>query len=236
MAEPLVLLPGALTDGRLFSQAFLTLNADRAVMIAPLTGASSVGALAQSVLDSAPRRFALAGHGLGGMVAMEMLARAPDRVSRIALIATSPLPETPNEAAAREARIVGAQAGRLDEVAREEIPPASLAPGPGRVATLQIALDMARTLGPDVFVAQSRALQRRPDQQKTLRACRVPALILCGAHDTLFPLKRHETMSELLHGAHLHVVENAGHLPTLEAPEETTEALQTWLGAPFVLR
>lgn len=236
MAEPLVLLPGTMCDARLWSHAFLVLNSERAVMVAPLAGRSTVGALAQDVLDAAPRRFALAGLGFGGMVAMEMLARAPDRIARIALMDTSPLPETPQDAAAREPRIVGARHGRLEEVMAEEIPPHALAPGPGRFEVAQTLREMARDLGPEVFAAQSRALQRRPDQQKTLRACRVPALVLCGAHDTVFPVRRHEITAGMIPGATLQVMEEAGHLPPLEQPDATTEALRAWLAAPLVLR
>jgi len=236
MPEPIVLLPGMMCDGRLFSHQFLALNRERAVMVAPLTGASSVGALAQRVLDAAPRRFALAGLSMGGIVAMEMMGRAPDRISRIALMDTNPLSETPQVAAAREPHIVGVQSGRLEEIMREEMKPRYLAPGPGRVEVMNTVIEMARDLGPEVFVAQSRALQRRPDQQKTLRGIKVPTLVLCGEHDELCPVKRHEFMAELIPGARLRIIRDAGHLPTLEQPEATTEALREWLGEPLVLR
>ena len=96
--------------------------------------------------------------------------------------------------------------------------------------------DMALTLGAEVFVHQSRALQRRRDQQSTLHRCKVPALVLCGAHDVITPLKRHSFMAELIPHAVLNVIEDAGHLPMLESPEETTHALRAWLRQPFVLR
>ena len=236
MPEPLVLLPGMMCDGRLFSHQFLALNRTRAVMVAPLTGASSVGALAQQVLDAAPRRFALAGLSMGGIVAMEVIARAPERVMRLALMDTNCLPETPQVAAAREPHIVGVQSGRLEEIMREEMKPRYLAPGARRFEVMNIVMEMAKDLGPEVFVAQSRALQRRPDQQKTLRGIKVPTLVLCGEHDELCPVKRHEFMAEMIPGARLRVVKEAGHLPTLEQPEAVTDALAAWLGDPLVLR
>jgi pimeloyl-ACP methyl ester carboxylesterase len=95
---------------------------------------------------------------------------------------------------------------------------------------------MGMRFGADVFIRQSRALQRRPDQQKTLRKIRVPALVLCGAHDTLTPPRRHEFMSELIPYAQLRIIENAGHIPTLEAPRETNAALAEWFRQPMVLR
>ncbi|MEL6205399.1 MAG: alpha/beta hydrolase, partial [Pseudomonadota bacterium] len=131
---------------------------------------------------------------------------------------------------------VGAQNGRLEEIMRDEMKPRYLAPGPGRVEVLNTVMEMAIDLGPEVFVSQSRALQRRPDQQKTLRQTKIPALVLCGAHDALCPVKRHETMAELIPDAVLKVLPDAGHLPTLEMPQAVTDALLEWLGGPLILR
>jgi pimeloyl-ACP methyl ester carboxylesterase len=167
---------------------------------------------------------------------MEILRRAPDRVTRIALMDTNCLAETPQVAANREPQIVKVKSGKLTEVMRDELKPNSLAPGPHRPAVLQTVMDMAQTLGPEVFIAQSRALQRRRDQQSTLRKVRQPALVLCGAHDALCPVKRHSFMAELIPNAKLTVLEDAGHLPTLETPDETNDALWAWLQQPYVLR
>jgi pimeloyl-ACP methyl ester carboxylesterase len=121
------------------------------------------------------------------------------------------------------------------EVVAEDMKPDYLAPGPGRAAVLKAVMAMAQDLGPEVYVRQSRALQRRPDQQRTLRAVRAPTLILCGRHDGLTPVRRHELMESLIPGSRLEIIEDAGHLPTLEAPEATTDALLRWLGqAPQV--
>jgi len=87
-----------------------------------------------------------------------------------------------------------------------------------------------------VFIRQSRALQRRRDQQAVLRKCKVPSLILCGRHDELCPVKRHTFMAELIPYAELVVLEDAGHLPTLEQPAQTTQALRNWMKQPLVLQ
>ena len=229
---PVVLIPGMLCDARLFGPQIADLSRDRAVMVAPITAADRVEALAEGVLDAAPARFALAGLSMGGIVAMEVVRRAPERVERLALLDTNHRAETERVAAARGPQIEAARAGRLREVVREEMKPHYLAPGPARAEILDLVLDMALGLGPAAFEAQSRALMARPDQTETLRALRVPALVLCGRHDALCPLRRHEEMAGLIPGARLEVVEEAGHLPTLEAPEPTTRALRTWLDAP----
>ena len=99
MAEPLVLLPDLMCDARLFGPQIADLSRDMAVMVAPLGGGERVEEVASGLLDVLPRRFALAGLGLGGVVAMELQRRAPDRVARMMLMNTSPLAETPQRAA-----------------------------------------------------------------------------------------------------------------------------------------
>ncbi|MDW4499642.1 alpha/beta fold hydrolase [Sulfitobacter sp. D35] len=236
MAEPLVLLPGMMCDARLFGPQIAELSANIAVTVAPITGGERIEEIASGLLDLLPRRFALAGAGLGGNVAMELLRRAPERVSRIALIATSPLAETPQVAGERESQIIAARTGRLVAAVQERLPKSALAPGAYRDEVVALMLDMAETLGADVFVRQSRALQRQRDQQKTLRTCKVPALVLCGVHDTICPVQRHSFMAELIPSAELVVLDHSGHLPSLEQPGETTDALLRWMKAPMLLR
>lgn len=236
MTEPLVLLPGMMCDARLFGPQIAELSADTAVMTAPITQGERIEEIASGLLDQLPKRFALAGLSMGGIVAMEILRRAPDRVTRVAFLDTNPLAETPQISAAREPQIVAARTGRMLDVMREEMKPNYLAPGPNQKDVLDLVMDMADALGPDVFVRQSRALQRRRDQQSTLRKCKVPTLVLCGRHDALCPVKRHEFMSELIPYATLRILEDSGHLPTLEQPSETTQALRDWMALPLVLR
>lgn len=169
MAEPLVLLPELMCDARLFGPQIADLSRDMAVMVAPINGGERVEEVASGLLDLLPRRFALAGLGLGGVIAMELQRRAPDRVARLMLINTTPLPETPQQAAERDALIIKARAGRLEEAVQALIPPDCFAPSPYRREIRAMLMDMAQTLGPDTFVRQVRVLQRRRDQQGTMR-------------------------------------------------------------------
>ena len=235
MIEPLVLLPGLMCDARLFRPQTEQFSRDRPVMIAPLLSGERVEEIASALLDQVPHRFALAGQGLGGMVALELIRRAPDRVTRLCLMATDGQADTPHIAAGREELIVGAQAGRLEDMMRKAIGSDALAPGPRRIPILQDILRMAEDLGAGHFVRQMRVLQRRPDQQGVLRRISAPTLILCGAHDTLTPVKKHSFMADLIPDARLQVIDDAGHLPSLEAPETVNEAMRGWLSQPLRL-
>ena len=236
MAEPLVLLPGMMCDARLFGPQIAELSSEYSIMVSPITRGERIEEIASGLLDELPTRFALAGLSMGGIVAMELLRRAPDRISRIALMDTSPLAETPQASTAREPQIIKARTGQLQALTRDEVLPTYLGPGPFRAEITELMLDMSDALGPEIFVRQSRALQRRRDQQGTLRKCRVPTMVMCGEHDALCPVKRHTFMAELIQGAELRVSEGAGHLPTLESPAETTRALRDWMQQPLILR
>jgi pimeloyl-ACP methyl ester carboxylesterase len=235
MTEPVLLLPGLANDARVFFHQLVTLSLSRPVTVLPLVGAL-VEDMSLAVLKDAPARFALAGHGLGGTVALDVMRRAPGRVTRMILISTDPLSETPQAAAAREARMIQARAGRLREAIRGEVPPSALFDGSSRADVLEVLADMARVLGADAFIAQSRAIQRRPDHQKTLRRFLVPALIIGGAADPIVPPRRQDFTAELMPKGRFLRIADAGHLPTLESPDAVSEAMDAFLDEPLMLR
>lgn len=216
-------------DARLFAPQIASFSGDRMVSSKALVGAASFAELASRILRDAPPKFALAGLSMGGICAMEMARQEPDRITRLALMDTNALPDPPHLAPVRDAQIERAMAGELVSVMRDEMKPNYLADGPQKQAILDLCMQMATDLGPHVFAEQSIAIKTRPDQRETLRAVRVPTLVLCGAEDRLCPLERHTLMHDLLPDSKLMVIEGAGHLPTLEQPDKTTEALRAWL-------
>jgi pimeloyl-ACP methyl ester carboxylesterase len=219
--DPVVFLPGMMCDARLFAPQIADLSRDTVVSVAPITRGERIGEIASGLLDHLPQRFALAGLSMGGIVAMEILRRAPDRVTRIALMDTNPLAETPQSSAGYEPLVAKLRAGLIAEAVDMMLGRDVLAP-------------VAEALGPDTLVQQVRALQRRSDYQAVLRRCQVPALVLCGAADGLTPPRRHEFMAGLIPGAELCVIDDAGHLPVLERPAGTTSALRGWLARPLM--
>ena len=226
---PLVLLPGMMCDGRMFGPQVAALGLRRAVHLAPITEYASIPDLAAAVLRDAPPRFALAGLSMGGIVAMQIAAMAPERVERLALLDTNPLAEPPEKQALRAPQMARAQAGYLRGVIRDEMKPNYLAEGPGKQAVLDLCMDMALDLGVEVFLRQSQALRDRTDRTGLLRGLRVKTLVLCGREDRLCPVSRHEMIHDLITGSTLEVIDGAGHLPTLERPEQTNAALRRWL-------
>lgn len=236
MNDPLILIPGLMSDARLFGQQIVDLSRERAVMVALPHPGSTIEEMSENLLASAPARFALAGLGLGAHVALDVMRRDLARVTKVAFLSADPLGETPEAAAGREKRMILARTDRLAQAMAAELPAHALAPSANHDEIMTLVEDMAFAMGPDVFVAQSRALQRRRDQQKTLRRATIPALILAGAADGLVPVRRQSFMADLMPTARVQVIENAGHLLPLERPDAVSKAMALFFNGPLILR
>ncbi|GAB1362444.1 alpha/beta fold hydrolase [Rhodobacter sp.] len=235
MTEPLVILPGFLSDARGFLPQIVHLGSSRQIVLPQMVG-DTVEQISLAAIRDLPRRFALLGHGLGGQVAIDILRRLPEAVTRIALVSTDPLAEPPATAASRESRLVTARAGRLAEAAAGEYPESAFADTEWRAEVMALVQDMAEGQDVESYVRQTRAMQRRPDQQKTLRKVRVQALIVAGESDPLVPVRRQEFLAQLMPFGQLQVIPAAGHMPQLEQPETVTSALREFLAGPMLLK
>ncbi|MDA7827905.1 alpha/beta hydrolase [Rhodobacteraceae bacterium] len=235
MTEPLVLLMGKFCDARLFEAQISEFSRTRMVIVAPIFYGSRISSYALDLLSQLPPKFALLGHDLGGFVAMEILRKAPERVLRFGLMSSNALSDTPQDAAARENELILIKAGRIKDVVAEEAMK-SLAHRVERNFTIGTLQTMAAAFAPEHAIDQIRAFQKRPDQQGTLRKCKVPAVVICGDQDPITPVRRQDVMAAMIPYSKLHVIENTGHYPTLESPEATNAAIADWLAQPYVLR
>ena len=232
-STPVFLLPGMMCDDRLFAFQTEQLRKDSQnavkLYIPQLVYGSSMQELAQYLLAELPSSFCLCGLSMGGILAMEIVAQAPHRVERLALMDTNPLAETKEGVARRNRQINDVKAGKLRQVIAEEMKPHYLADSPDKQSHLNLCMDMAVSLGDNAFINQSMALRDRPDQTDTLRAVRCPTLLLHGREDRLCPPERHHLMQEFIPHARLVEIDGAGHLPPLEAPMTTYKHFSDWL-------
>jgi pimeloyl-ACP methyl ester carboxylesterase len=225
MAPDVLLLPGLLTDARLWQDQVAGLSAVARVTVADLTGADTVPALAASALRQAPAgRLVVAGLSMGGYVALELLRQEPERVAGLALLDTSARPDTAEATEARKSMMQLAESdfpAVIDTLLPRLVRPASLSDAP-LVETIR---EMAASVGKEAFLRQERAMIARIDSRPFLGRIRCPALVLCGRDDVITPLDVHQELYAGIPGATLTVVDDSGHLSTFEQPQRVTDAL-----------
>jgi pimeloyl-ACP methyl ester carboxylesterase len=230
--QGLVLVPGLLCDELMWRPQLAGLAAVADCWVADHTRSDTMAQVAADVLRDAPfESFALAGLSMGGYVALEMVRQAGHRVQKLALLDTSARADTPEQTKKRESFISFAEHGRFPGITEALLP---LLLHPSRLNDRELVSTvkkMAKNTGKDAFVREERAIMSRTDSLPLLRTVTCASLVLCGRQDRLIPLERHEEMASTLPVSRLEVIEDCGHLSTLERPAEVNAALGRWLAA-----
>lgn len=233
MAASLVLLPGLLCDRAVWRAQIDALGP---AFVADYGALESLPAMAAHVLATAPAGpLVVAGHSMGGRVAFEMLRQAPERIERLALLDTSYHPLADGEAGEKErtgrlALLAKARSDGMRAMARDWAL-GMVHPSRHDTPVFEAVLDMFERHTPDIFAAQINALLNRPDCSALLGAIRCPTLLLCGREDAWSPPSRHEHMHAAIAGSRLVVIEQCGHMSTMEQHDAVSRALADWLAA-----
>jgi pimeloyl-ACP methyl ester carboxylesterase len=234
MALPhLLLLPGLACDAEVWKHQARALGKITGVQVADYGASDSIQEMARVAIEKAPGRFALAGHSMGGRVAMEVFRGAPERVVGLALLDTAYKPLQPGEAgecekAERAGYVNIAQTQGMRAMARtwlqKMVHPSRLTDQP----LIESIVEMLARKSSEIFAGQIKALLGRPDATPLLAAARCPTLVLCGREDAWSVLDVHRDMAARIPNARLAIIENCGHMATMERPEAVTAALAEW--------
>jgi pimeloyl-ACP methyl ester carboxylesterase len=227
--DPLVAISGMLGDASLWNGVIRELGDDVTTCPTGIDEDDSVPAMAATVLSAAPQRFALVGHSLGAVVAMEVMRQAPERVSRLALANASGRAPSPAQQATWSGWRQRTLDGEFADIA-SELAAATLARSRRDSADLLAAnLAMARGVGPAGFLRQLAAQSTRPDSRSRLRAIEVPVVVLSGSEDEICPPALQQELVEHCRQAELATIAGGGHMLPLECPDAVADHLRRWL-------
>lgn len=230
-AEPLVLLPGTLCDARLF-EPVLRFLPERPAIVPQLIGAETAREMADRLLLQLPDRFALAGFSLGGIIALEMVAQQPDRITRLALLDTTARPDpAPNWTVRRNAVARAAQIG-IERYVTHKLWSLYVSNDTAADEALRgLVKDMSASVGLEAFRQQSEMAIHRADSRPRLPALDVPTLVMCGEDERLCSVEVHREMAQRVPGARLAIIPRAGHFALIEQPALVADHLRHWLAA-----
>jgi pimeloyl-ACP methyl ester carboxylesterase len=233
MKPTLYLLPGLLCDETVWAHQRKSLRPFADVRIPVFRGFSSFRLMALHVLRDAPPRFSVAGHSMGGRVALEMMHLFPERIDKFALLSTGVHPLQPGEATQRWSLANLAEQQGMQALADVWIPP-MVHPGRHRDARLMQKIKrMVLRNTPEDYAGQITAALTRADQSRYLPAIRHEVLLMCGENDTWSPLVQHQEICRQLPSATLCSIPDAGHMVTMEQPEAVSKVLVSWFTAPM---
>jgi pimeloyl-ACP methyl ester carboxylesterase len=235
-SNDVILIPGLMCDATVWQAQLQALRPVANLTVFHPGARSSLGAMAEALLAEAPARFALAGHSMGGRVAVEVMRRAAQRVSGLALLDTGYRPLEAGAAGEREraARFALLEMARYDgmrAMGRRWLEGMIHPDRRNDRALVERILDMIEQRSPQLFEAQIQALLARPDATGVLGNVSCPSLVLCGREDAWAPVRQHEEISAQISGSRLEIVPDCGHMSTLERPEAVSAALREWLSA-----
>lgn len=230
---PLVLLPGLLCDRAQWRHQIDTLGDIAEPILADLTGFDDPAVAVRTLLADLPPKFALAGLSLGGYVAFEFMRQAPERVTRLALLDTTAREDAPEKKQGRQESADKARKADFDTRAASQFM-LPLFVHENRLkdeALIGEILDMGERFGREAFARNMILMMRRPDSRADLGAITCPTLVLCGRQDKLTPLEQHTEMAEAIPHSAMVIVEDCGHLSTMERPYAVSAAMRYWLTA-----
>jgi len=226
---PILLVPGLVSSPRIFAPLLPGLWRFGPVTVANHIRDDNMGAIARRILAEAPPRFALAGHSMGGYIAFEIMRQAPERVAKLALLNTQARSDTPEATARRQGMMARARGGDYRGVLDELFPGFVHPTRHGDPNLRQLVHDMGEDVGAEAFIRQQTAVMGRPDSRPSLAWITCPTLVLSGDTDNTIANALSVEMADGIHGARLVILPDCGHLPQVEQPQPTTDALVEWL-------
>lgn len=237
MPAALFLLPGLLCDAAVWRAQSKRLCEIHDVRIPDFAGYASIPAMARAVIAEAPERFAVAGHSMGGRVALEIVHQAPERVECLALLNTGVHEVREGEAEKRQVLVDLAFAEGMEALAARWAPPMLAPRRADDVELMEEITAMVCRSTPEIFRRQIRALLDRPPARHILPTIACPTLVVGGRQDGWSPLAQLAEIASLIPGATFAAIEDCGHMSPLEQPSAVSDALAEWLSDPiFELR
>ena len=222
----LILIPGLAANAVMWRNQLAALSARWRTEVSLVHFAHDrIEDMAAALLREHEGELVLCGASMGGIIAMEAVRQAPQRIRGLALLGTNARPENEAMRALRCDAIRLFEAGRSAEVLRANL---MLAFHASRASDAELTgsyLSFLLEAGSAALVRQNRAIMDRPDARGHLAAVRCPTLVLCGDSDLLTPPECSREIAALIGHAELQLLAHCGHMLTMEQPEAVNAAL-----------
>jgi pimeloyl-ACP methyl ester carboxylesterase len=221
----IVVTPGFMLDADLWTDTHVALEEVGPVLCADFSQGDSIEAFAEQLLEDAlPGPFLLIGFSMGGYVAREAQRRAPERVPAMVMCGTSARGDGALQAR-RQASAGAKSAKAFTGLSRNAILRA-FATDDAEPGLVERVREMGDELGGEVFMRQSN-LHRAGDIDR-LGEIACPTLVIAGEKDRLRSIEESRELAQGIPGATMQIIEGAGHMLPMEAPERLSRMIIDW--------
>ena len=223
------MIPGTLCDAALFRHQLSGLKEIADCQVADNSSANTLVEVAANILATVQGSFSIMGLSYGGIIAFEMWRQAAERIERMILLNTN-YKKPSDTTRANQQRFLGMSVlGEFREITTDFLKDAMLHPRHAKQPKMREAvLQMALRTGKAAFFNQIKAQLNRPDSTKDLPHIQCPTLIMTGRQDKVCTPVLHYEMAGLIPNSQLTIIENCGHLSTLEQPKEVNQIIKDW--------
>ncbi|WP_323710838.1 alpha/beta fold hydrolase [Mammaliicoccus lentus] len=225
--KTLILLPGMLCDENLWKKQVDYFSGEYRIIVGDLTQNSSIEEMAKNVLKNAPNKFILAGLSLGGIVSFEIVKQAEQRVEKLILLDTNPYLPNQNQINMWHSFKDLVHANEFYKITKEHLLSSLTYKKTDDLENTIIA--MSQNIGERAVLKQLNALEFRNDYYVNLKKIKNETHIIVGEHDVVCPITYSEDMKKEIDNSTLDVIEDAGHLSTLEQPEAVINVMKKYI-------
>ena len=167
------------------------------------------------------QKTAIVGHSMGGYVALAFARLYPDRITGLGLVSSQVLADPPDRKEGRYKSARDVSENGIDSVVATMTP--KFTADEKLQAFARAAMERQQ---PAAFIGALKAMAERPDSVPLLDSLEVPVVIIHGTSDALIPVDRAREVKAALPQAHLVEISGVGHMPMMEATEQTAAALR----------
>lgn len=227
----LVLIPQTGGDASVWTRTVAALDG-AAAQVGNTLEDDTLGGMAKRILAAAPPTFCVAGVSMGGMVALEIMRLAPERVRGLTLVDTIAHRARPvSEAGATQfhERNAAALAGLEDMKGYAQSSLVGLVHPNAPQDVRDEVVEMMVRVGAATYAKQYLAVSEREDQRRILPTIKVPTQVIAGANDRMVSSRHTATIHSEIAGSELHIIPDCGHLPPIEAPQQMARHLDALL-------